>query len=179
MFYSVFKVQRPSSGLPATGCSLPFRIRSAFVIPKVSFRTEFKRNETRPPPLVGSSGLEPPTSRLSGARSSLLSYEPVSGRSCSLCGFAFAVAAVKACRRSLFRHADTRSVNLHTSSTYSLCLRASSAPPRSQRKRHRLHAPRGGDEEIRTLDPLLAGQVLSQLSYTPGLAFSRFPYLGP
>ena len=26
----------------------------------------------------------------------------------------------------------------------------------------------GGDEEIRTLDPLLAGQVLSQLSYTPG-----------
>ena len=28
--------------------------------------------------LVGSSGLEPPTSRLSGARSSLLSYEPLS-----------------------------------------------------------------------------------------------------
>ena len=27
--------------------------------------------------LVGSSGLEPPTSRLSGARSNLLSYEPV------------------------------------------------------------------------------------------------------
>ncbi len=25
----------------------------------------------------------------------------------------------------------------------------------------------GGDEEIRTLDPLLARQVLSQLSYTP------------
>ena len=25
----------------------------------------------------------------------------------------------------------------------------------------------GGDEGIRTLDPLLAGQVLSQLSYTP------------
>ena len=38
--------------------------------------------------LVGSSGLEPPTSRLSGARSSLLSYEPVclmcSALSCSL-----------------------------------------------------------------------------------------------
>ncbi len=28
-------------------------------------------------PVVGSSGLEPPTSRLSGARSNLLSYEPV------------------------------------------------------------------------------------------------------
>ena len=28
-------------------------------------------------PLVGSSGLEPPTSRLSGARSNHLSYEPI------------------------------------------------------------------------------------------------------
>ena len=33
----------------------------------------------------------------------------------------------------------------------------------------------GGDEEIRTLDPLLAGQVLSQLSYTPrGFLFFLF-----
>ena len=55
---------------------------------------------------MGSSGLEPPTSRLSGARSNHLSYEP-------------------------------------------LCL------------------SRGGDDGIRTHDPLLAGQVLSQLSYTP------------
>ena len=30
-----------------------------------------------------------------------------------------------------------------------------------------LHLSSGGDEWIRTLDPLLAGQVLSQLSYTP------------
>ena len=60
---------------------------------------------------MGSSGLEPPTSRLSGARSSLLSYEP-----------------------------ETVSLPLS-------------------------HV--GGDEEIRTLDPLLARQVLSQLSYTP------------
>ena len=29
--------------------------------------------------LVGSSGLEPPTSRLSGARSNQLSYEPIGG----------------------------------------------------------------------------------------------------
>ena len=29
------------------------------------------------------------------------------------------------------------------------------------------HCYRGGDEENRTLDPLLARQVLSQLSYTP------------
>ena len=70
--------------------------------------------------LVGSSGLEPPTSRLSGARSSLLSYEPVL-------------------------------IVL----TYSCSLGEILRFP-------------GGDEEIRTLDPLLAGQVLSQLSYTPG-----------
>ena len=33
----------------------------------------------------------------------------------------------------------------------------------------------GGDEGIRTLDPLLAGQVLSQLSYTPmnGIVFQQ------
>ena len=63
---------------------------------------------------MGSSGLEPPTSRLSGARSNLLSYEPVLK---SLVIFVY---------------------------------------------------PFGyGDDGIRTHDPLLAGQVLSQLSYTP------------
>ena len=55
--------------------------------------------------MVGSNGIEPSTSRLSGVRSNHLSYEPISG----------------------------------------------------------------GDKEIRTLDPLLARQVLSQLSYTPRL----------
>ena len=59
--------------------------------------------------MVGSSGLEPPTSRLSGVRSNHLSYEPIS-----------------------------------------LSLKIS-----------------GGDERDRTDDPLLAKQVLSQLSYTP------------
>ena len=68
--------------------------------------------------LVGSSGLEPPTSRLSGVRSNQLSYEPI----LSFFGF------------------------LH------LSLRLKS---------------RGGDEQNRTVDPLLARQVLSQLSYTP------------
>ena len=58
--------------------------------------------------LMGLSGLEPPTSRLSGVRSNQLSYKPI------LKSFDFS-----------------------------------------------------GDEEIRTLDPLLARQVLSQLSYTP------------
>ena len=35
----------------------------------------------------------------------------------------------------------------------------------------------GGDDGIRTHDPLLAGQVLSQLSYTPSV--SLLPSLGP
>ena len=86
----------------------------------------FKVHISRFPALVGSSGLEPPTSRLSGARSSLLSYEPVSLS--VLTAFASVV----------------------------------------------LSNDSGGDEEIRTLDPLLAGQVLSQLSYTPrGFVLSR------
>ena len=67
--------------------------------------------------LVGSSGLEPPTSRLSGVRSNHLSYEPI---------------------------------QLSPSGVPS--------PPLKEF---------GGDEEDRTPDPLLAGQVLSQLSYTP------------
>ena len=62
--------------------------------------------------LVGSSGLEPPTSRLSGVRSNHLSYEPIFG----------------------------------------------------------------GDKRDRTADPLLAKQVLSQLSYTP-ISFGAF--VGP
>ena len=39
-------------------------------------------------------------------------------------------------------------------------------------RRFRLPTPFGGDEEDRTPDPLLARQVLSQLSYTPILASS-------
>ena len=64
--------------------------------------------------MVGSNGIEPSTSCLSGMRSNLLSYEPILELPV---GF--------------------------------------------------LHLSSGGDEGIRTLDPLLAGQVLSQLSYTP------------
>ena len=62
---------------------------------------------------MGLSGLEPPTSRLSGVRSNRLSYKP--GYYSFICEFL-------------------------------------------------IHS---GDGEIRTLDPLLARQVLSQLSYAP------------
>ena len=79
--------------------------------------------------LLGSSGLEPPTSRLSGARSNLLSYEPVD------------------------------SVHLHGSHLLKLC--------RGVITRFLYRSFPIGDDGIRTHDPLLAGQVLSQLSYTP------------
>ena len=69
--------------------------------------------------LVGLDGLEPSTSRLSGARSSHLSYKP----------------------ELTHRLYDSF-----------ICCQLLLA---------------GGDEGNRTLDPLLAGQVLSQLSYTP------------
>ena len=75
---------------------------------------------------MGSSGFEPPTSRLSGARSNQLSYEPV----------VFALRSSAACFR---------------------------LPPWSFSP---IPTP-GGDDGIRTHDPLLAGQVLSHLSYTP------------
>ena len=64
--------------------------------------------------LVGPSGLEPPTSCLSGTRSNHLSYEPM-----------------------WFFRGST------------------------------ISRPIGGDDGTRTHDPLLAKQVLSQLSYTP------------
>ena len=77
--------------------------------------------------VVGSSGVEPPTSCLSGMRSNLLSYEPL----------------LLTQPGSTF---DLRFKSLWTTFGFSTD---------------------GGDEGIRTLDPLLAGQVLSQLSYTP------------
>ena len=81
--------------------------------------------------MVGTSGLEPPTSRLSGARSNHLSYAPSWFiRGSPLSSFAFLEALAS-----------------------------------------------GGDDGNRTHDPLLAGQVLSQLSYTPMVVgFSVFIY---
>ena len=78
--------------------------------------------------VVGPSGLEPPTSRLSGVRSNHLSYEPIYMWFCRLLSF----------RTLLFR---------------TLVL--------------------GGDKRDRTADPLLAKQVLSQLSYTPIFPFRK------
>ena len=80
--------------------------------------------------MVGLSGLEPPTSRLSGVRSNRLSYKPIQCR-------------VQSLKFGVVSGFLPRSPNLF------------------------LRSARGGDEENRTPDPLLARQVLSQLSYAP------------
>ena len=90
---------------------------------------------------MGLSGLEPPTSRLSGVRSNHLSYEPLS--------------AIRD------QAPDVRGCDLQRSAF----------PLRPASRILRPRFPRGGDERVRTDDPLLAKQVLSQLSYTPILDF--------
>ena len=81
--------------------------------------------------MVGPSGLEPPTSCLSGTRSNLLSYEPM-----WLVWILFTPRILPVCWKFLCLPFFSMKVS-------------------------------GGDDGIRTHDPLLAGQVLSQLSYTP------------
>ena len=89
-----------------------FFFLNVFFLRELLFYMQFSRC------LVGSSGLEPPTSRLSGVRSNRLSYEPILSR----------------------------------------------ASPS--------HFFSGGGKRIRTDDPLLAKQVLYQLSYTPVCRFA-------
>ncbi len=114
--------------------------------------------------MVGLSGLEPPTSRLSGVRSNRLSYKPTSVpldpllvltrllclffRSCRLLELELSLAYSGGVVHSLISHFSA--------------LRVSHA------------CAGGGDEEDRTPDPLLARQVLSQLSYTPMGSLSFF-----
>ena len=102
----------------------PVRIQSRFAYVAYILLCDFLLSQG----LVGLSGLEPPTSRLSGARSNRLSYKPIS--------------------------LGQRALRVSASFPYS--------PPPSA------FSDLGGDEENRTPDPLLARQVLSQLSYTPG-----------
>ena len=99
--------------------------------------------------LVGPSGLEPPTSCLSGTRSNLLSYEPM------WCFFALE------CENWKLKIESWR-LNSHLThfsfSIFHFQLQVTDLL--------------GGDDGIRTHDPLLAEQVLSQLSYTPVLVAS-------
>ena len=105
VFVSHFSSERPSNLIIKKSSQYNYLFRFYY------FYSVFNEHLPYPPQrMVGSSGLEPPTSCLSGTRSNHLSYEP---------SF-FSVGPVG-----------------------------------------------GGDDGIRTHDPLLAGQVLSQLSYTP------------
>ena len=125
MIFSGFRCSSPNTGggnLPLVGSSSveslsAFSAYTSYKHSETSFTSLSPRNSRC---LVGSSGVEPPTSCLSGMRSNLLSYEPILELPV---GF--------------------------------------------------LHLSSGGDEGIRTLDPLLAGQVLSQLSYTPSRVFPQ------
>ena len=100
-------------------------------------------------PLVGSNGLEPSTSRLSGVRSNHLSYEPILVAGLLSIGQTI-------CFGFPLSHSATASSSFDV-----VCSRLASA------------ARRGGDEQNRTVDPLLARQVLSQLSYAPVLGLCR------
>ena len=93
--------------------------------------------------MVGLNGLEPSTSRLSGVRSNHLSYEPIS------------VAGPFTSAKPLL------GIVLATVRDYRLPFRSDF----NATWQRQLAA--GGDEQNRTVDPLLARQVLSQLSYAP------------
>ena len=91
---------------------------------------------------MGLSGLEPPTSRLSGVRSNRLSYKPLGKNDVFSAPNIFIFWKMWVLAARFFLIFSWAFQHLHVS-----MLR--------------------GDGEIRTLDPLLARQVLSQLSYTP------------
>ena len=117
---------------------------------------------------MGSSGLEPPTSRLSGARSNQLSYEPF---------FHLAALSVPARLSVVVQLPSYASIRFRTAQACPLVFpneASASSIPSSSKAKDRLirtvpgpFGPSIGDDGIRTHDPLLAGQVLSQLSYTP------------
>ena len=124
--------------------------------------------------MVGSSGLEPPTSRLSGARSNLLSYEPAAR--CRLRTRTFFSLVGEFSRGPLlWAVLGFHQYGLASFATLDPCLCSLSFASRACPVKA-IGLPfhlRDGDDGIRTHDPLLAGQVLSQLSYTPMLVTHR------
>ena len=80
----------PESTFPGFFCLSHFVSRFVFLLYSV-----FKVHTCRFCGLVGSSGLEPPTLRLSGARSNHLSYEPIFFCRLLLLGFPFLLNALR------------------------------------------------------------------------------------
>ena len=123
------------------------------------------------PAVVGSNGLEPSTSRLSGVRSNHLSYEPVL-QPVVINQPDVAANTLAYLRR--FSRSEKLQWPARFQSAKPLLRLRTDCPPRppsslSFRLQRDLAAAtcRGGDEQNRTVDPLLARQVLSQLSYAP------------
>ena len=115
--------------------------------------------------MVGLSRLELLTSRLSGVRSNRLSYRPIIWRERRI----FVPSCVTASNTSV----DVAPLRLHSRFPHSaLCIKTS-ASLRFTYKGVTYADINGGDEENRTPDPLLARQVLSQLSYAPMLLQKR------
>ena len=122
--------------------------------------------------MVGPSGLEPPTSCLSGTRSNLLSYDPSwlvkwfftwnGGDD----GDSRAVRLRLLCSQLLFAIAPMR--------ISALCSKLAPTSNGTYLVPLGRNPSHGGDDGIRTHDPLLAGQVLSQLSYTPIFSHRAF-----
>ena len=149
--------------------------------------------------MVGLGGLEPPTSRLSGVRSNHLSYKPMlvsaSGRRFRLptpCGGdeEDRTPDPLLARQVLSQLSYTPMVLFFKAFSivfsFSFAWKNVVGLTRLELVTSRLSGVRsnqlsyrpiyGGDEEIRTPDPLLARQVLSQLSYTPTFFLRYFHF---
>ena len=126
--------------------------------------------------MVGLDGLEPSTSRLSGARSSHLSYRPIFSQ------VLFSSVHCVNFRSVVPLHSTSLSVMMgfepstQTAFEFYDFSEPSSTLFFKSTMRSIVALKNGGDDGIRTHDPLLAGQVLSQLSYTPILGVPEFNF---
>ena len=113
---------------------------------------------------MGLSGLEPPTSRLSGVRSNRLSYKPTS----------MTLDPYREVHCLVLPLSHYPTILAHRALWFSLPVYLNEPSTAAGGLGFLLatfllgkRKVTGGDEENRTPDPLLARQVLSQLSYTP------------
>ena len=160
-YFTLFSFQGPPAphDLSCRPRNLPLPVRTACFFSLLLLLTV----------VVGSSGLEPPTLRLSGARSNHLSYEPIVVWAICfrICPTEQSVSFVSPGAPGWLLPFGSRS--------FPAAFRRSVLPSRaslpvirpSVYSRSASGATGGGDEEVRTPDPLRARQVLSQLSYTP------------
>ena len=148
-----------------------FDLSKNFIRLRISLLTKSKISLQALACLVGPSGLEPPTSCLSGTRSNLLSYEPLWLVS-DLSHLNSCLAARPSGLVEMMGFDSRRGLRGLVADGSNNRLGCYSLPSLFESNSVRVffeypHYFHGGDDGIRTHDPLLAGQVLSQLSYTP------------